>query len=85
MKTERLNRVMQKLEAMGIQQMVITDPVSIFYLTGYSIDPGERLFALYVNKNGGNKLFVNLLFHVPEGLGVELVRFTDTDNYVGML
>ena len=85
MKTERLGRVLRKLEAMGIQQMVISDPISIFYLTGYSIDPGERLFALYIHKNGSHKLFVNLLFHVPEGLGVELVRFTDTDDYVGML
>ena len=72
MKTERLSRVLQKLEAQGIPQMIISDPVSIFYLTGYSIDPGERLFALYINKNGGHKLFVNLLFHVPEGLGVEI-------------
>ena len=75
MKTERLNRVLQKLEAQGIPQMIISDPVSIWYLTGYSIEPGERLFALYIHKNGGNKLFVNLLFHVPEGLGVDLVRF----------
>ena len=85
MKTQRLQIVLGKLEAMGIEQMIITDPVSVRYLTGYSIDPGERLFALYINKNGGHKLFVNLLFHVPEGLGVELVRFTDTDDYVGML
>ena len=85
MKTERLSRVLQKLEAQGIPQMIISDPVSIFYLTGYYSEPGERLFALYINKNGGHKLFVNLLFHVPEGLGVELVRFTDTDDYVGML
>ena len=85
MKTERLNIVLSKLEAMGIGQMIITDPVSIGYLADYSIDPGERLFALYINKKGNHKLFVNLLFHVPEGLGVELVRFTDTDDYVGML
>ena len=84
MKTERLNLVLDKLEDKGIGQMIITDPISILYLTGYSIDPGERLFALYINKNGGHKLFVNLLFHVPEGLGVDLVRFTaafvSTDN-----
>ena len=85
MKTERLSRVLQKLEDQGIPQMIISDPVSIFYLTGYYSDPGERLFALYINKNGSHKLFVNLLFHVPEGLGVELVRFTDTDDYVAML
>lgn len=85
MQTERLNRVLQKLEGMGIPQMVISDPISIYYLTDYSIDPGERLFALYINRNGAHKLFVNLLFHVPENLGVELVRFTDTDDYVSML
>ena len=39
MKTERLNRVLQKLEALGIPQMIISDPVSIFYLTGYYSDP----------------------------------------------
>ena len=80
MQIERLNLVLNKLEAKGIEQMIITDPVSIYYLTGYTIAPGERLFALYINKNGGHKLFVNLLFHVPEGLGVDLVRFTDTDD-----
>lgn len=85
MNTERMNRVLAKLEEKGIRQMIISDPVSIFYLTGYTIDPGERLFAFYINKNGNHKLFVNLLFHVPDNLGVELVRFTDTDDYVGML
>ena len=85
MRTERLNRVMEKLEALGVSQMIISDPVSIFFLTDYHCDPGERLFAFYVNKNGANKLFVNHLFAVPADLGIELVRFSDTDNYVGML
>lgn len=85
MRIERLNRVLGKLEAMGIEQMIISDPVSIFYLTDYFSDPGERLFAFYINKNGGHKLFVNHLFAVPADLGVELVRFSDTDDYVSML
>lgn len=85
MKTERLNRVLAKLDAVGIHQMIVTDPVSIFYLTGFHIEPGERLFALYINSKGENKMYVNLLFHVPQDYGVELVRFTDTDDYVSML
>lgn len=85
MRIERLNRVLGKLEAMGISQMIISDPMSIFYLTDYSIDPGERLFAFYISKNGNHKLFVNHLFAVPGNLGVELVRFSDTDDYVSML
>lgn len=85
MKTKRLQRVLKKLEEKGISQMIITDPVSIFYLTGYTIEPGERLFALYINNREENKMYVNRLFHVPQDYGVELVRFTDTDDYVSML
>ena len=37
MKTERLNRVLAKLEAKGIHQMIITDPVSILKKAGVDL------------------------------------------------
>ena len=85
MNTERLSRVLGKLSARGIPQMIITDPVSIFYLTGYSLDPGERLYALYIHADGTAKLFINMLFAAPENCGAEIVRFTDTDDYISLL
>lgn len=85
MKENRLNRVLKKLEEKGLEQMLITDSASIFYLTGKWIAPGERLLALYINKNGNNKLFINELFTVTEDLGVEKVWFSDTQDGVEMI
>ena len=85
MNTNRLNRIFNELSKIGLEQMVISDPCSIYYLTGKMIKPGERMLALYINKNGGNKIFINSLFTVNEDLGVEKVWFTDNDNPAKML
>ncbi len=80
MKTNRLNNIISMLKENGVSQMLISDPASIFYLTGKMIDPGERFFALFIKENGDNKLFVNSLFTVPEDLGVEKIWFSDEDD-----
>ncbi|MCI6887631.1 MAG: aminopeptidase P family protein [Lachnospiraceae bacterium] len=76
---KRIARVLQNMEASGLEQMLISDPPSIFYLTGRWILPNERLLALYLNKNGSHKLFVNKLFSVDGDIGMEKVWFSDTD------
>lgn len=76
---ERIARVLENMEAKGLEQMLISDPPSIFYLTGKWILPNERLLALYLNKNGNHKLFVNKLFTVDGDIGMEKVWFSDTD------
>lgn len=85
MNQERLERILSRLDERGLKQMIISDPYAILYLTGRYIDPGERLLALYINKAGNNKMFINNLFTVPEDLGVEKVRFDDTDDYLSLL
>ena len=82
MNTQRLEKVLKKMETEGLDQMIISDPYAIYYLTGRFIDPGERLLALYINQSGKNKIFINNLFTVPEDLGVEKFRFSDTDDYL---
>lgn len=84
MKTERLNNIISKLREIGVSQMIICDPASIFYLTGKMISPGERFFALLIKENGDNKIFINSLFTVPEDLGVEKVWFTDDEDPCGL-
>ena len=44
----RIRRVLEALEQMGLEQMIVSDPDSIWYLTGYYVEPFERLFALYL-------------------------------------
>lgn len=85
MKQERLNKVLDKMEKENIPQLLIADPVPIFYLTGKWIDPGERLLALYINVKGNNKFFINELFPVKEDLGVEKIWLNDNDDAVKIL
>lgn len=79
---ERLDKIYEMMGKKEISQMIISDPTAIFYLTGKWFHPGERMLALYLNKNGANKLFVNELFPVEEDLGVEVVWYNDTQEPV---
>lgn len=75
----RIDRVLGNMKEAGLTQMLISDPPSIYYLTGRWILPNERLLALYLNQNGNHKLFVNKLFTVDGEIGMEKVWFSDTD------
>ena len=50
MKQNRVEKVLANMQAMGIEQILISDPVSIFYLTGSLTDPGERFYAQNTEK-----------------------------------
>ena len=85
MKLNRLESILVKMKEQNLEQLIISDPASIFYLTGKWIHPGERLLALYISTRGENKLFINKLFPITEDLGVEIVSFDDTDNSIEIL
>ena len=81
----RLEKLLQRLEGMELQQMMICDPTAIFYLTGKWIFPGERFLGLLVSKSREPVLFVNELFQFDEEIGAEKVYFSDTDNIIPLL
>ncbi|MGL5347212.1 MAG: M24 family metallopeptidase [Peptostreptococcaceae bacterium] len=85
MKLNRLEAALSKMKENNIPQMLVTDPTSIFYLTGKMIHPGKRLLALYLSVENNHKLFVNELFPVSEDLGVEKVWFNDTQDGVKII
>lgn len=85
MKDNRVKKVLAKMAEQNIDQAIISDPYSIFYLAGYLLHPGERLFALILDKNGKHKLLVNALFPIEEDLGVEKIIYNDTDNSAEVL
>lgn len=85
MKINRLEAVIGKMKQDKIVQMLVTDPNSIFYLTGKKIHPGERLLALYLNVDKKHKLFINELFPVHEDLGIEKIWFNDTQDGIELI
>lgn len=82
MKPQRLRKVIENMERAGLSQLVISDPSSIFYLTGISIDPGERLLALLVKADGSVTLFNNRLFPVQEREGLSIVYHSDGEDAI---
>ena len=60
--SERMERVLQKMEKKGIDQLLVSDPLSIRFLTGIMVHPGERLYALLLRTNGKHTMFLNYLY-----------------------
>ena len=65
MNEARANRILAALKEQGVDQMLITDPMSICYLTGISMAPIERFYALLLKADGHHYYFLNHLFNVP--------------------
>ena len=85
MNTSRINRVRENMAAVGLDQILVTSPLSVYYLTGTMVAPGERMFALYLNANGEIKLFANRLFALNGNVDVPLAEFDDTEDPIALL
>lgn len=85
MNRERIMRVVQNMKDAGLPCIIVSDPNSVYYLTGRMIHPGERMLALAVFDNGETKLFCNRLFAQQPGEGLPLIEFDDTDDCVSIL
>ena len=57
----RHHQLQQKLRTLGIGQYVMTQPDSIFYMTGASYDGLERPFFLLIGVDGSRRLLVPML------------------------
>jgi Xaa-Pro aminopeptidase len=84
MNQERINSVLKHMQEGGMDQMIISEPCSIWYLTGVDVEPGERLFALYINTTGKKVLFLNDLYTVHQE-GCEEIWFNDTDDSISLI
>lgn len=81
----RLNRMINNMKNHGMEQMIISSPASIFYLTGKWIESGERMLVLYINVSGKCKLIINELFPLEERSGLEKIVYNDRVDSVSIL
>ena len=80
MKDNRLRTVIGYMEDLGLKQLIITDPNSVYYLTGHSSSTGERLYALLIKDDGSADLFINQMFVQPEIAGLRVHYHQDNDD-----
>ena len=74
----------RRMKEKGIDQLLVSDPLSIRFLTGIMVNPGERLYALLLRTSGKHTLFLNYLYYVSN-TGFEEVWFSDMDDQIGVL
>lgn len=85
MNQERIDRIIQGMKERGMDHLLISDPVAIFYLLGRKIAPGERMLVLYLHVNGAAKLVINELFPQEGDVGADLIWYNDVDDGVAIL
>lgn len=86
----RATRVMDNLEKLGMRQVLIADPMSIWYLTGYWNVPYERFYGLYLahTDEAGTieaTMFCNRLFPDATSTGARVVTFDDTEDPIPLV
>lgn len=82
---QRLTRIIENMRASGLDQLLVSAPASVFYLTGKWIHPGERMLALLIRADGTMRLFANRLFALAGNVSVPLTEYDDTDDCVKIL
>ena len=88
MQNQRIERVLKELEAKGLTQVLVCDPLSIWYLTGYYTEPYERFFALYLTSRHDvptATLFCNRLFPDASACCESIMLFSDTDDPIPLV
>lgn len=82
---ERIDKVLNKMKELNQTQLIVSDPMTIFYLTGTMIEPGERLVTLILKADKNHVAVINRLFPVSEKeLGMPIVCVDDTDEGKGI-
>lgn len=77
---KRLNRIVDMMQKNDMEQLIVSSPTAIFYLSGVMIEPMERFYALLIDSKEGTKLFVNDMFCIPEETIHEKVWLNDNDD-----
>lgn len=76
-------RITKLKEKLNNETMILSDPTSIYYFTGYKVDPGLRLFLLVLQKDKEPYLILNDLFPRPQD--IDIISYKDGDDTINLL
>lgn len=80
---EKISKIQKILEIKNKTSAIITDPTNIFYLTGFSCDPHERLLVLIIKKDSISMLVPAMEFESAKAnlrVKLNLVSYLDTED-----
>ena len=87
MNSQRIFNLLTLMQEAHISNLLISDPLSIYYYTGYKTNPGERFFLLNVSQEGQLSLYLNRLFPEPDTSlnKIKIVWYNDGEDIIQIL
>lgn len=76
----RLQSLIQAMNDQKLDNLLISDPASIYYYTAYRNQPGERLYLLNISRTGQKQLYLNRLFPQAKDLDPDIEIFWYDDG-----
>jgi len=80
----RLHAVQAEMNLLHLDALIVSDPQSIWYLTGIWNEPYERMYVLYIHTKAPLILFANKLFNIPK-TDFQIIWYSDADNATEIL
>ncbi len=87
MRTDRVQKIVESMKKNGVDQMIISDPSTIFYLTdiGKFVAPGERMLVLFLDTQGDCTFYVNALQTDYAALHDNIRWYRDAEDPIKLL
>ena len=76
----RLDRVLGKMSELGLDQIFVTDPSSVNYLTGLRSRSNERCNGIYIDRTGRVVAYMNELQNLFTLEGGDMAFYHDNDD-----
>ena len=81
---KRITVVEEAMKKVGMAQNIVSDPAALWYLTGETIDQGERLTVLILDAEGGARWVKNELFTLQSD-DIPVLRFRDGEDGIAVI
>ncbi|MGI6497306.1 MAG: M24 family metallopeptidase [Oscillospiraceae bacterium] len=85
MNQARIKRVTEQMRRQGLAQILVTSTASVYYLTGFWVEPHERMLALYLDDSGSAVLYGNAIFGLSSTAELPLIAHSDGEDPVEQL
>lgn len=82
---KRFARVQADMVRSGMDQLIVSDPDALWYLTGETVDPGERLAVLVIDSGGSLFWVKNALFTATAEGDIPVLAVRDGENGIQTL
>ena len=80
MKKNRIDKIVQAMQDCHLDQIIVSDPESIYYLLERKVFPLERVGILLIKSNGEVHAFMNRILVFEPVSGVILHEHDDGDD-----